>query len=266
MQRGWENAIDHGMQSLSYIPKTWDLPEAIRKRLGETVGKQRLMSEDGHLLILLHQAPKEEDDEVRNAMVAWRNPAGDWKSAPLVGGLTGLEAHVTSYRTAIHLLDDDVESAKVPRQYFDVMRRMHPLHRATRHMSEVLQFTREALPEETRIINLRDKSADLERAIELVAEDAKSGMDFSLAESANQQALAADIANYEARRLNRLAAFFFPLATLVAVFGMNPPDTVWHTAGFWMVLCAGVLLGFFVYFLVASGRGNRSYDESVESA
>lgn len=245
------------MQRTSYIPQTWDLPEAIRKRLGETVGKQRLMNEEGHLLMILHEAPKEEDDEVRSAMVVWRNPVGEWKSFPIGGGLAGLEAHLVSYRTAIHRLDDEVESAKVARQYFDVMRRMHPLHRAARHMSEVLQATREALPEETRIINMRDKAADLERAIELVAEDAKSGMDFTLAESASQQALAADIANQEARRLNRLAAFFFPLVTLVAVFGMNPPETIWRAPGFWLVLVAGVLLGFFVYALVASGRKNN---------
>ena len=242
------------MQRTSYIPMDWDLPEAIRRRLGETVGKQRLMEEDGHLLILLHQVPTAEDDEVRNAMVVWRNPAGDWKSSPLGGGLTGLEAHVSAYRTAIHKLDEDVESAKVPRHYFDVMRRMHPLHRATRHLSEVLQAARVALPGEAKIINLRDKSADLERAIELVAEDAKAGMEFSLAESASKQAQAAEIANHEAQRLNRLAAFFFPLATLVAVFGMNPPETVWHSPGFWSVLAAGMMLGFFVYALVASGR------------
>ena len=72
------------MQKAVYIPKTWDLPEAIRKRLGESVGKQRLMNEDGHILLLLHQVPRSEDDEVRAAVVFWRNPAGEWKSAPPV--------------------------------------------------------------------------------------------------------------------------------------------------------------------------------------
>lgn len=242
------------MAKTVYIPKTWDLPEVIRKRLGESVGKQRLMHEEGHLLLLLHQVPTAEDDEIRNPMVVWKNPAGEWKSAPAGGGLTGLEAHVATYRTAIHQLDEEVESAKVARQYFDVMRRMYPLQRSTRSMMQVLQAAREALPEDGRIINLRDQAVELERGIELVVADAKSGMEFSLAEAASQQALAADAANHEARRLNRLAAFFFPLATLVAVFGMNPPDSVWRNPGFWAVLGAGVLLGFFVHALVASGR------------
>ena len=239
------------MAKADYIPKTWDLPEAIRKRLGETVGKQRLMNEDGHMLLLLHQLPKAEDDEIRTAMVAWRNPAGEWKSSPVGGGLTGLEAHLATYRTAIHQLDEESETAKSARQYFEIMRRMSPLQRSTRNMSDVFQAARQALPDDSRVINLRDQAADLDRAIELVAADTKAGMDFTLAESANQQAISAEEANLEARRLNRLAAFFLPLATLVAVFGMNPPDTLYRDGGFWTVLAAGVMLGFFVNSLIS---------------
>jgi Mg2+ and Co2+ transporter CorA len=239
------------MQKAAYIPKTWDLPEAIRKRLGETVGKQRLMHEDGHMLLLLHRLPKAEDDEIRTAMVAWRNPAGDWKTSPVGGGLTGLEAHLATYRTAIHELDEEVETAKSARQYFEVMRKMHPLQRSTRNMSDVFQAARQALPDDGRVINLRDQAADLDRAIELVAADAKSGMDFTVAEAASQQAVSAEEANLEARRLNRLAAFFLPLATLVAIFGMNPPDVLFRDRGFWTVLVAGVVLGFLVNSVVA---------------
>lgn len=238
----------------SYIPKTWELPESISKRLGEAVGKQRLMNEEGHILLLLHQAPRTEDNEVRAAMVVWRNPAGEWKSAPAGGGLGGLEAHLASYRTAIHLLDEAVESAKSPRHYFEVMRRMHPLQRATRSLLEVVQATREALPDDKRVINIRDQAVDLERAIELVAADAKAGMEFTVAESASQQAHVAEMANDEARRLNRLLAFFLPLATLVAVFGMNPPESVYQNQGFWLVLVAGLVLGFLVHAVVAVKR------------
>lgn len=242
------------MEKAIYIPKTWELPEAIRRRLGESVGKQRLMNEDGHLLLLLHQAPKMEDDEKRSAVVFWRNPAGEWKSSPLGGGLSGLEAHLASYRTTIHALDEQVESARTARQYFDVMRRMHPLQRSTRSMLEVMQATRQAAPDDTRVITLRDQATDLERAIELVAADAKAGMDFTLAESASQQAQSAEVANQEARRLNRLAAFFLPLATLVAVFGMNPPETIYNHSGFWYVLVAGLALGLIVNAAVAWGN------------
>lgn len=245
------------MAKIAYIPHTWDLPEAIRKRLGESVGKQRMMHEEDHLLLLLHQVPNAEDDEVRRPMVLWRNPAGEWKSSPLTGGLVGLDAHLASYRTTIHDLDELVEAAKTARQYFDVMRRMHPLQRSTRNLSEVLQAARQALPDDTRIINMRDQAVDLERGIELVVADTKSGMDFTLAESANQQAHAAEVANQEARRLNRLAAFFLPLATLVAVFGMNPPESMFGDLGFWAVLASGILLGVLVNRLVGLRRSKE---------
>jgi hypothetical protein len=239
------------MENATYIPSSWDLPDAIRLRLGKTVGKQRLIREDDHLLLLLHAPPRAEDDEIRSAVVVWRSPAGEWKSFPVDGGLAGLEKHLTLYRTAIHRLDEEVESAKSARQYFDVMRHMHPLQRATRSMLDVIQDTRQALPDDTRIITLRDQASDLERAIELVAADAKAGMDFTLAESANQQAISSEAANQEARRLNRLAAFFFPLATLVTVFGMNPPEQIYPHPGFWIVLAAGIVLGFIVHGVVA---------------
>jgi hypothetical protein len=246
------------MEKTPYIPLTWNLPDSIRKRLGKTVGKQRLMNEDGHLLLLLHRAPRAEEDEIRQPMVVWRSPEGEWKSTPISGGLSGLDAHIATYRTAIHQADNDVESAKTPRQFFEVMHLVNPLQRATRHLSEVLQATRQALPDETRIINLRDQAAELERAIDLVASDAKSGMDFTLAEAANQQAISAEAANHEARRLNRLAAFFFPLATLVAVFGMNPPERIYQNTSFWIVLGAGILLGAIVYTMV--GAKSRDKD------
>lgn len=248
------------MEKAAYIPKTWELPGAIRSRLGESVGRQRLIDGDGHLLLLLHQVPRSEDDEVRTAAAFWRNPAGEWKSAPLGGGLTGLQAHLASYQTAAHELDAAVETAKSARDYFDIIRRMNPLQRATRNMSAAVQALRLALPGETRVITLRDLAVDAERAIELVAADAKAGMDFTVAESATQQAAAAEVANQEARRLNKLAAFFLPLATLVSVFGMNPPESIYHESGFLLVLVAGVALGLVARALIGMGgrkRGGR---------
>lgn len=243
--------MTRAMERHSFIPKTWQLPDAIRKRLGNSVGRQRLMNEEGHLLLILHQVPKSEDDEVRTAVLIWRNPAGEWKSHPSSGGLAGLDAHLASYRSAIHQLDEDVEAAQTPRQYFEVMRRMHPVQRSTRNMAEVLQAARQALPDESRMINMRDQAVDLERGIELIAADAKAGMEFTMAEAASQHALSAMEASQEARRLNRLAAFFFPLATLVAVFGINAPDEVVRYPSFWKVVVCGTVLGLVVYSIVS---------------
>lgn len=94
---------------------------------------------------------------------------------------------------------------------------------------------------------------DLERAIDLLAGDAKAGMEFSLAESAEEQSRFAHEAAVEARKLNRLAALFFPLATLAAVFGINPPSKVLATPGTWVVIALGVMGGW-IFRTLSSGK------------
>lgn len=230
----------------TFLPKSWDLPESIRKRLGDAAGRQRLMDEDGHLLLILHQAPEPEDQEVRKPVLIWNQSGGEWKSYPEGGGLAALDAHMETYRKNIHALDEAVEAANTPRQYFDVMKHVTPLLRATRNMQTVMQEAREARPEERRLINFRDRAVELERAIDLVAEDAKAGMEFSLAENTEEQSRFAHEAAMEARKLNRLAAFFFPLATLVAIFGMSPPAEVIKQPGFWAVIGVGIIAGLVV--------------------
>lgn len=238
----------------NFIPKSWELPESIRKRLGDAAGRQRLMDEDGHLLLILHQAPEPEDDEVRKPVLFWCPPTGEWKSFPEGGGLAALESHLEAYRKNIHAQDEAVEAANTPRQYFEVMKHVNPLLRSTRNLMAVMQEARQVRPDERRLINLRDRTVDLERAIELVANDAKSGMDFALAENTEEQSRFAYEANLEARKLNRLVAFFFPLATLVAVFGMSPPGDVIKMPGFWLVILGGIIAGFIVHLLPRGGK------------
>ena len=48
-----------------------------------------------------------------------------------------------------------------------------------------------------------------------------SGLEFAMARQAERQALASHKMAVSAHRLNVLAALFFPLATLSAVFGVN---------------------------------------------
>jgi Mg2+ and Co2+ transporter CorA len=204
------------------------------------------MDEDGHLLMILHQAPEPEDNEIRKPVLLWNQPSGDWKSYPEGGGLAALDAHMETYRKNIHVLDEAVEAANTPRKYFEVMKHVTPLLRATRNMLAVMQEAREARPDERRLINFRDRAVDLERAIDLVAEDTKAGLEFSLAENTEEQSRFAHEAAMEARKLNRLAAFFFPLATLVAIFGMNPPDRMIRMNGFWPVILVGILAGLIV--------------------
>lgn len=229
-----------------FLPKTWNLPESIRRRLGDQAGRQRLMDEDGHLLLILHTPPRPEDNEARNPAVFWRTPEGDWKSAPAGGGLAALQAHIAAYRTLVGQLDAAVDGARSAREYFAVMRAINPLLRSTRNLLAVMEAARKARGDERRIIVLRDETVEIERAAELLATDAKSGMEFALAESGEAQAREAIVANREARRLNHLVAFFFPLATLVTVFSMRDPLQVLTMPGTVLVLIVGIALGIVV--------------------
>jgi hypothetical protein len=233
-------------QSAPFVPKTWALPEAIRRRLGNESGRQRLMVEEGHLLAILHTPPKADHDEVRHPAVFWRNPEGEWKSYPVSGGLAALHALMADYKKAANQLDERTEAAVAPREYYEVLRELNPLHRASRNMLSVMEDLRKARPDERELIVLRDHAISSERAVEMAINDAKNGLDFTVAETGERNAREASQATVEAKRLNRLAAFFFPIATLAAVFGMNEPQELIRKEGFLAVLGAGLVLGWFM--------------------
>ena len=204
------------------------------------------MDEEGHLLLILHLPPRPADDEVRNPVVLWRSPLGEWKSAPTGGGLAALTALLAAYRTLIGELDENVDTARTPRDYFDVLKGVNPLLRSSRSLLRVLEELRKARPDERSLILLRDQAVNLERGVELVANDARSGMEFTVAQSSDAQAREAQQATIEARRLNRLVAFFFPVATMAAVFGMNQPEGILTMPGVWAVIASGAVLGWLV--------------------
>lgn len=242
------------------IPKLWPVPDAFHLRLGESAGRQRLMDEDGHLLLILHTVPRAEDDAERQAAFFWRDPAGGWKSAPEKGGISALKEHLDQYRAAIVQLDDQVDAATTAKQYFEILRQAAPLLRATRHLHDVLQKAREARKDDRKLLLLRDEAVDLERAIDLVSSDAKTGMEFLEAENASSLAQLSHQASLESRRLNRLVAFFFPLATLISLFGMNDPQQVVSSKAFWWVVFTGVGLGLVVRILIGAGSSRTLKD------
>jgi len=193
----------------SLLPKTWNIPQIFRERLGDSAGKQRLMDEEGHLLLILHKVPKANDDSERQAAFFWLSDVGEWKSIPAGGGLAALTEHLNEYEVLITELDDKVEKAKSARDYFSILHDATPVLRATRHMMGVLQQARDARKSDRKILLLRDRAVELERGIDLLTADAKAGMEFITAEAAAEQAEIAHQATMEARRLNILAAFFF---------------------------------------------------------
>ena len=68
------------MGNAPLIPANWQIPDYFRRRLGTSVGRQRLMSDGGHLLIVSHQVP-EAGNPTRQGVLFWLNPEGEWKAS-----------------------------------------------------------------------------------------------------------------------------------------------------------------------------------------
>jgi Mg2+ and Co2+ transporter CorA len=178
------------------------------------------MFEDQHLLLVLH-APPGPDDENREGRFFWRKPDGSWASTTGTKGQTALNAHLAEYDKILDSLDESEERAQSADDYFELMRQLNPIVRATRNLHAALQQAREMVRGDKQIINFRDLAYSLERRAELLTGDVKSTLEYAIARRGEEQAAASERMSVAAHRLNLLAAFFFPLATLSAIFGVN---------------------------------------------
>lgn len=202
------------------LPGEWHVPAEFRYRLGESAGRQRLMRADGHLLLVLH-APPGADEAGRRGRFFWRDPDGNWKVAPRAEPVSSLVDHLADYRATMERLEQQEEAAGTAQEYFDLLDRLTPMTRATRHLQEVLQKAREAMPGERRLIVARDDAYELARRAELLYDDARNGLEFAVARHAEAQSESSHQMSVAAYRLNVLVALFFPIATLMAIFGTS---------------------------------------------
>lgn len=206
------------MQSL--LPATWQVPAEFRERLGTQAGRQRAMEAEGHLLLVMHEPPKPGEDE-RRGRFFWRSPSGAWSSSGLGTGAAAINKHLAEYADVVDKYDRLEEQAQSADQYFAVLEGLAPVQRSAHNMHEVLQEARQLVPEDRDLINQRDRAYQIERTAELLYNLAKNGLDYAVARRAEEQATSSRHMAAAAHRLNVLAAFFFPIVTLTAIFGTN---------------------------------------------
>lgn len=264
------------MQTKSLIPATWDVPDEFRDRLGRRIGRQRLMIAEGHLLLVLH-APPQAEDEQRVGCLFWRNAQGEWKSSEHGTGPNSLSKHLASYEEAVEKLDQleaQTEGAVLSSArrhtyqgreftnradtYFILLESLLPLHRATTHLHQVLQEARKAISDDRDLINFRDLSYDLERQTHLLYSGAKNALEFDIARRAEEQAKASHRMATASHRLNLLVGFFFPVATLSAIFGVNmehPFETIQGIVPFMLFVSVGLLAGLMLTFFLQQPGG-----------
>jgi hypothetical protein len=248
----------------SALPVSWDVPAEFRERVGEKVGRQRAMIADGHLLLVLHRVPTSDEIERRGRFL-WRKPDGQWQSSDLGSGPAVLGKHLAEYSEVIADFDEREHQAESVADYQIVLEGMAPIYRTARNLHAALQDARQRMPEDRDLINARDRAYELERSAELLVGEVRNSIQFSIARKAEEQADAAHQMALYAHRLNMLAAFFFPIASLTAIFGTNlthpleqyiPPPFA-----FFLVIGAGFFLGLLLAGYL-TGKSSRPQHDS----
>ena len=186
-------------------------------------------------------------------------PDGAWASTTSGQGHNAIDAHLEEYDQFLDRLDEREDAVQSPNDYFQLMRQLNPFMRASRNMHAALQQAREFSPNDRRIIDYRDRAYAIERRAELLMGDAQLALDNAVARQSESQAEAGRQMAISAHRLNLLAAFFFPIATLTAIFGMNvktgvEPDAYDSLAPFIAILGIGLLAGAMLMGFVTTRR------------
>ncbi len=231
---------------MSLLPESWSgVPEKFHQRLGSKVGRQRLMSWEGHHLLVLHEAPTPEETS-REGRFFWRNPEGVWRSSHDGEGIESLAIHLNHFAQKLEQYDKSEAQARLAQEYYAIVDALTPLHRSIRHLHQVLQDARQACPEERELIALRDRAYVMERTAELLYAGTKNNLELLIAQRAEEQARSSHNMAVSAHRLNILAAFFFPISILATVFGVSYKEVLEGKVSlpvFGGVLAVGVLCG-----------------------
>lgn len=178
------------------------------------------MVADGHLLLVLHAPPKPDQTD-RTGRFFWRSPEGNWISKEFGTGVNALNKHLDEYENALAKLDRREAAAHTAGEYFEMLEQLMPLQRASRNLYLVLQEARKACPDVRELIDARDRAYEIERTADLLCSGTKTALDALVARRAEEQSEFSKRVSAAAHRLNILAALFFPIATLTAIFGTN---------------------------------------------
>jgi Mg2+ and Co2+ transporter CorA len=95
------------------------------------------------------------------------------------------------------------------------------MRRAAINLHHVLQDARKMFPEYHEIIDVRDRAYTIERTADLLASETKNALDLTVARRVEEQSQASQRMAFASHRLNILAAIFFPIATVAAIFGID---------------------------------------------
>ncbi len=227
------------------IPEKWDIPAKLRARVGKTIGRQRTIQEDGHTIILLHQAPNA-TEKSRKGACCWVTPDEKFIFHP---DTENFDTIFNNYRKKISSLENEYKTASSAIQYFNVLEEIVPIHFATIRMASALQMARDLLPNSRQILLWRDETYELQRETEILQTCAKNALDYHQAKSVENLSHITYELTKTSHRLNMLATFFVPMMAVSALFGMNIPNGFEKSESnfmFWGVTLFSIALGLFL--------------------
>ena len=227
------------------IPPTWNIPEAIKSRLGQnTFGRQRAVVEEGHVLLILHKPPGA-DDLRREGVLFWRDAAGNWLSGRSNNGVQALSAHVQSYADLDVAVAQRFEKANDTASLHELLGAVTPLARAAHNMHAALQDAREAVKGDKTIIELRDRAYEVDRNLDILVHDIQNAIAYRAAREAEEQNRLTREALRASHRLNVLAALFLPLTAIASIFSMDLKHGLNRESVilFWLITAASIAVG-----------------------
>ena len=240
-------------------PKIWSIPIEIRRRLSGRVGRQRAMACDDHLLMVLQPVPDRTMPR-QPGVYFWRCPEGEWSHSEQGAGFAALEQLVQDYENVVVELEREQDAATSTKEWFQILERVGPIHRAARSLHDTLLESLELsknYEHRTQLQPLSDQASEVERSTELLQSDVRNSIQYEIARQTELQAGFSRVQSRAAHRLNVLVAIFLPLATLSSVFGMNLATGFEGVSPvlFWLVLILGAAVGGFIGINVMNVRG-----------
>jgi hypothetical protein len=227
------------------IDYDWELPTEMQQRLGgASYGAQRIIHEQGHLMVILHEPPAGTGAE-RKPTVFLRKPDGGWFHKGNNPGERAFAKLLESYRAALSTFEIRHQAAETAEELFQILGPLIPLTRAAMNMQATLQSARDAVSSDLMLIDLRDLAVEITRGFELLLADTRMSLDYRLAHAAEAQARAAMEVSRAQHKLNTIAALTFPLMAIGAAFGMNLHSGVENLPGwvYWVIFAAGLSMG-----------------------
>lgn len=245
------------------LPDHYQVEPELLEQFSTRPGHQRCVEGRDELLLVVHEVPKPGIPE-RDALFFWRRHDGRW-TQPGGPGLSELHDLLERYATAIDKHEEVIDEADTAAEIFAILRHSGPLARSTRNLVHALEQALAADHDDREIRALRDRARELERAADLLHNDARVTLEFWRAERAEEHSRSSARLGRIMFRMNLLAGFFLPLMALSGLFGMNVDIPRFMQPFFWGILAFAILTGAALLWLVGRQTGRKAdFDSELE--